>query len=89
MTRSLQALTPCLCGRMQILATRVCGTCSNRNRQNGSNSGRLPEAVLEGDGHRCSRQAFMVARPRVPGRSGLLLMIKLCPGCDAKVHGTS
>lgn len=95
MRRSLQRVLHCPCGRMQIVANGLCGTCYNLKRQDEEYFGGLREAVLERDGHRCrvcDRSAHgkrtMVVHHRVPGRSVLQLMITLCPGCHAKVHRT-
>ena len=95
MTRAMQRALHCPCGRMDVLANGLCGTCYSLRRQDEEYFGGLREDVLERDGHRCrvcDRVAHgkrsVAVHHRVPRKSALQLMITLCPGCHAKVHRT-
>jgi hypothetical protein len=88
--KPLQRAFCCPCGRTDILALGLCGTCYTLRRQDQEYFGGLREEVLRRDGYRC--RVCDSLKPgvhhRVPGVSRLHLMIALCAGCHAKVHRT-
>ncbi len=90
MKRPTQRALCCPCGRTDVLALGLCGTCYTLRRQDEEYFGGLREQVLRRDGYRC--RVCDGLKPgvhhRVPGVSKLHLMIALCAGCHAKVHRT-
>jgi hypothetical protein len=90
MKKSIQRALCCPCGRTEILALGLCGTCYTLKRQDEEYFGDLREEVLRRDGYRCRvcDELDPGVHHRVPGVSKLHLMISLCPGCHAKVHRT-
>ena len=90
MRKSPQRAFCCPCGRTDVLALGLCGTCYTLRRQDDEYFGGLREKVLRRDGYRC--RVCDGLKPgvhhRVPGVSRLHLMIALCAGCHAKVHRT-
>ena len=90
-----QTAMHCPCGRAKILALGLCSTCYTLKRHDAEHFGGLREAVLERDGYRCRvcdasgrGKREIIVHHRVRGKSGLHLMIALCPGCHAKIHRT-
>jgi len=86
----------CSCGREQLKAGGLCGTCYSLKRQDEEYFGGLREAVLDRDGRRCrvcdapgGRKRSLAVHHRMPGRSELNLMITLCLACHAKVTRTT
>ncbi len=90
MKRSVQRGLCCPCGRTDVLALGLCGTCYTLRRQDEKYFGGLRELVLRRGRYRC--RVCDGLKPgvhhRVPGVSKLHLMIALCAGCHAKVHRT-
>lgn len=83
----------CPCGRTDILALGLCGTCYTLKRQDAEYFGGLREQVLERDGYACRvcgapgrTKRSIIVHHRKPGVSTLPLMISLCPACHAKVE---
>ena len=95
MTRLVQRVMHCPCGKPKVLALGLCSTCYTLKRQDEEYFGGLREAVLERDGYRCRvcdasgrDKRSIIVHHRVPGKSVLHLMLSLCPGCHAKIHRT-
>ena len=95
MTRLVQRVMHCPCGKPKVLALGLCSTCYTLKRQDEEYFGGLREAVLERDGYRCRvcdasgrDKRSIIVHHRIPGKSVLSLMLSLCPGCHAKIHRT-
>ncbi len=90
MKKAAQRAFCCPCGRTEILALGLCGTCYTLRRQDEEHFGGLRVEVLRRDGYRC--RVCDGLKPgvhhRVPGVSKLDMMISLCAACHAKVHRT-
>ena len=74
----------CSCGN-DVVVRGTCGTCYAMKKQDGAYLGGLREKVLDRDERRCrvydapsGRKRSLAIRYRMPGSSGLHLMITLC-----------
>ena len=95
MTRTVQRVMHCPCGKPKVLALGLCATCYTLKRQDEEYFGGLRESVLERDGYRCRvcdasgrDKRSIIVHHRVPGKSVMSLMLSLCPSCHAKIHHT-
>ena len=96
MKRTKQRSLYCSCGKSEIVACGLCGTCYTLKRQDEEYFGGLREVVLDRDDRHCrvcdvpgGRKRSLAVHHRVPGRSELHLMITLCLSCHAKVSRTT
>ena len=85
----------CPCGRTDIIALGLCGTCYTLKRQDEAYFGGLREQVLERDGRRCricgrpaKGKRSIAVHHRKPGVSTMESMITLCLAHHAMVTRT-
>ena len=95
--KGTQRVMHCPCGRENILAQGLCGTCYTLKRQDAEYFGGNREVVLARDGHRCTvpgcttskrGKRSIAVHHRVPGNNDPKLMLTLCLACHAKVTRT-